>query len=205
VQWKVWAAVAAIVIGFLIPTLAGGSLPPHAIPILVALALVGVAATALQRGHERTTTLTEQRPTQTDRELPDEIGRLIHSRDVEWLRREDFAGSWPIGHCSRLREAALLDAGHTQISDPELGRAVCQFADAAGIFVDIHDSSTIPDPIMRDPTWATIGYLGPDGGPGIVTDEDRQLLKAQLRRAADDVCTAIDVLQLTLGSLVSST
>jgi hypothetical protein len=212
VLWKTWAAVGALAIGLLIPTLSGGDSFQRTAPLLLAAVLAGVAATFVGLAGGRRELRPQglpaadaYRPAESevsDQAILKEIDRLISERDVEWLRREDFADSWQADHCSQLREVALLEVGQHAIADPELRRGVSHLADAAGVFSHIHVRDTIVDPIMLDPSWRTIGRIGPDGEAETLAGQERRTVQEQLRAAADDVCDGIDEIRLRTGTYV---
>jgi hypothetical protein len=207
VLWKLWAAVGAIVLGLLIPTMLGGGMPRGAALLAAAALLVGIVVTAFvgttrrdRDGRPRRVAEAPKAPSRaTDRVVIDEIARLTATRQVDWLRNEDFDGSWRGDRCLFVRDLAFLEVGYSSITNPELRRSVNHLTDVAGTFVHIHDTDSIVDPLVLDTSWLTIGRIGPDGEPEPLTEQDRLAIRGKLRAAADEVCRGIDEVHEHLG------
>jgi hypothetical protein len=198
-----WAAIGAVVIGVLVPTLSGGSLPRPVMLIVLGVVLAGIAVTAYatlrrngstRRGTKSVASRLDRRSASKDREVVVQLRRLIREREFDWLCTTTFEGSWRDEHSARLRDVQLSESGDHRFSDSALQRAVARLINAAGTFLRVQDTLTIADPLIRDSDWRTIGRIGPGGEIDALSESERRAAQSQLRDAAAEVCQSYDAL-----------
>jgi hypothetical protein len=212
---KIWAAVGAVFCGIVGASIAGGGLGSLALILLLATvtaaAAVTIATVARQRPSqealERQWRGTPGPPSPLTERLAvrrvEELTSGLALQDVEWLRVEGFVGPWLDRHVAPFRAIAEIspdDCVETGSFEPVLRR----FIQDTAAFVELHEASTMSDPMVLHSAWRVVGRNGPGAEKGDLEDSERRRLERELREAATEVCDSYDALRQAMGRPLSA-
>lgn len=163
----IWVASFAAVVGVLIAALTGGGAP--SIVLIAALVVVPAAVTLYfrlgpRRPHGRqgavspervaTSRRPEHHPSEADRYALAALCRALDSRQLDWLRTNDFVTPWLDRGARPAIELASAVAALGKVPfETEIQGALLHLSDAVAAFVDFYDRNTFADPLLLGDEW----------------------------------------------------
>ncbi len=163
----IWAACSAAVVGVLMHALTGGSAP--SVVLIAALVAVPAAITLYVRVRPRrphgarsaispqiatTPRGSEQRPSEADRYALAALCGALDSRQLEWLRTNDFVTPWLDGRARPAIELAPAVAALGEVPfESDIQDALLRLFGATSAFVDFYDRNTSADPLLLGDEW----------------------------------------------------
>ncbi len=164
----IWAAFSAAAVGVLTVALTGGGAPSFL--LVAALVAVPAAITLVVRLRPRrppmgrvgvapqVVTTTAPRPdhsmSEVDRHSLRALCSALDSRQLDWLRTNDFASPWLHG---KVRPAIELGPAVAELAEAQFQReihdALLRLSDATSAFVEFYDRNTSGDPLLQGDEW----------------------------------------------------
>ncbi len=168
-MWRVLAVVLSVAVGVVVAALLGGS-PSVALYVIVAAGAVGAAAMVgsgvrdQRRLHSSPPPPAITPPPDNqllDREIVEEIRRIVSDHDVYRLTSQDFASPWRGSLVEPWTNLVAYRAqGH--VLHPGLDGAFDDLVSAAASFLEAHRANTFTDSLVLSEDWRDVGWSRAD-------------------------------------------
>jgi hypothetical protein len=197
-----WFIFCAVACGAVTASIFGG-LSSFGIVLMLATLVIALAATAgakLKRPPSEypiDTARLERQRIEHERfanDLLANVNELVTTREIDWLRREDFVGAWRDTPIASLRNLKSLEGLRGAPFGDDVGEAVARLVAANNGFLAYYEIHTRPDALLTGTEWREIGRSIEAGEQADEQQQPADSVREHLVERAAAVTRAYDTL-----------